>query len=370
MRDKHRPAGLKLRGSIWHIDKIITVEESRHVIRESTGCSTIKEAARVLTRRVAEVRAQLIAGPIIRERTYLEAAAEYIADLERRGKDSARALLDVNMLIDTIGSLPLSHVHQRAIQDWIDVQKGTRSSGTVARALRTTSAVLNLAARVLRDGNQPWLGCAVPKLIAPDWGTRQPIRITWDEQDRLIAALPALLVPPVLFALATGARQAEITTLRWDQHRRVEGLPGWAAWWIPPEVRKGNARKSASDQEGRYIVCNATARAVIEQQDRTQDLVFPSRSGAAMDRVNNRTWRAAVKTAGLAIRFHDLRHTFGERLATAGVPFDARKTILGHHHNDITAHYSTPGLSRLIEEAEKVRRPSPTLAVVAAKAAG
>ena len=48
-------------------------------------------------------------------------------------------------------------------------------------------------------------------------------------------------------------------------------------------------------------------------------------------------------------------------MATAGVPFDIRKTLLGHEHTDITAHYSTAGFSRLLEEAEKVRRDVPTL---------
>ena len=61
-------------------------------------------------------------------------------------------------------------------------------------------------------------------------------------------------------------------------------------------------------------------------------------------------------TAGLPVRFHDLRHTFGERAAAAGVPWDFRKVLLGHEIRDITGHYSAPGLKLLLEEAEKVTR--------------
>jgi hypothetical protein len=62
-------------------------------------------------------------------------------------------LQDIRMIVGIVGSLPLSHVHQRAIQPWIDAQRGARSSGTVDRALRTVSTVLHFAAEVLRDGH-------------------------------------------------------------------------------------------------------------------------------------------------------------------------------------------------------------------------
>jgi integrase len=83
-----------------------------------------------------------------------------------------------------------------------------------------------------------------------------------------------------------------------------------------------------------------------------------------MYRCNNHGWRAAVAAAGLEIRFHDLRHTFGERAADAGIPLDIRRSLLGHEHRDITLHYSSPGLARLLEEAERVVRPGARLAAV------
>ncbi len=75
-----------------------------------------------------------------------------------------------------------------------------------------------------------------------------------------------------------------------------------------------------------------------------------------MQRWNNTAWRNARAAAGLPVRFHDLRHTFGERAAAAGVPWDFRKVLLGHEIRDITGHYSAPGLKLLLEEAEKLTR--------------
>jgi integrase len=88
-----------------------------------------------------------------------------------------------------------------------------------------------------------------------------------------------------------------------------------------------------------------------------------------MYRVNNHGWKTAIKVAGLPIRFHDLRHTFGERAADAGIPLDMRRSLLGHEHRDITLHYSSPGLARLLEEAEKIARPGAELKLVLAQMA-
>lgn len=67
---------------------------------------------------------------------------------------------------------------------------------------------------------------------------------------------------------------------------------------------------------------------------------------------------------GINGRVHDPRHTFGRLLESAGVPFKYRKVLLGYKLDDVTAHYSGPGLLRLLEMAEKVTRsvvmPKPT----------
>ena len=54
------------------------------------------------------------------------------------------------------------------------------------------------------------------------------------------------------------------------------------------------------------------------------------------------------------MRVHDLKHTFGRRLRTAGVPLETRKVLLGHKSGDITSHYSAPELAELIRAANTV----------------
>jgi integrase len=114
------------------------------------------------------------------------------------------------------------------------------------------------------------------------------------------------------------------------------------------------------------------ARSVVEQQRRstTGPWVFPSRDRKTNEprelyRINGRIWRAACQRADLRIRVHDLRHTFGVRAADAGIPLDIRRSLLGHEHRDITLHYSSPGLAKLLEEAERITRPAAVLEEVA-----
>lgn len=356
-----KPVGLKLRGGRWHISKTVRVGAARKLLQEATGLreEQIDQATEILDRRIAEARQELLNACATQERSFRQAAVEYVLSLERRSKDPARAIQDLDLLDPWIGDLPLSHVHQQALVPFEHAMRTTgRHSGTVGRAIRTAVAVLNLAARVLRDGNRPWLIHAVPKIVPPDWGdTRQPYRLTWEEQDRLLAASSPHLVPVILFAVNTGARQHEITTLRWEWEAAAPGLPKGAAWWIPPAIRKGSARSRTSDQEGRYLVANRTARNVIDaQRANGSPLVFPGPAGQEVLRWNNTGWRTALRNAGLSLRFHDLRHTYGERLGAARVPWEHRQVLLGHRIREITAHYSPAGLLELVDMADRVTR--------------
>ncbi len=364
--------GLQLRNGWWYCNKVIRGGQRKKRLREATGCreAEAEKAVEYLENRIKEVEEYLSEDTPTVEHTFQDASVEYVLHLERRGKDPARAELDLDLLDPHVGTLPLSHVHQGALTGFDVAMQGHRRSSTVARAYRTATAVLNHAARVLRDGNKPWLSQAVPKLIPPDWQDQlPPYRLTWQEQDTLLGILGANtrrkhLVAPVLFGLSTGARQQEICQLQWSWEMQINGLPKGAVWSIPAEVRKSNARKTASAQRGRYLVCNAMARSVIDgQRDNACEYVFPGPSGRHLGVLNNSGWRTAWEMAKLPMTgvkrgIHNLRHTFGERMDAAGVPWQEKKALLGHEIGDVTAIYSQPGLARLLEWAEKITRDS------------
>ena len=110
----------------------------------------------------------------------------------------------------------------------------------------------------------------------------------------------------------------------------------------------------------RVVVLNAVARRVIEARRGTDaENVFTFR-GRPVAKLHNSAWKRAWKRAGLPTEdgilkgVHNLRHTFGRRLRSAGVPLETRKALLGHASGDITTHYSAAELHELIEAAGKI----------------
>ena len=120
----------------------------------------------------------------------------------------------------------------------------------------------------------------------------------------------------------------------------------------------------------RLVVLNKTAKSVIEKaRGNYPDYVF-TYCGKPVGHINNTAWKRPRKRAGLDVRVHDLKHTFGRRLRAAGVSFEDRQDLLGHKAGRITTHYSAAEITSLIEAANKVcdrKRNAPILRVLNGK---
>jgi integrase len=66
--------------------------------------------------------------------------------------------------------------------------------------------------------------------------------ITYEEVDRLIAALPIHLVPVVKFSLETGLRRSNVTGLQWSQIDLARRTA-----WIHPDQAKTRKAIAVSD---------------------------------------------------------------------------------------------------------------------------
>jgi integrase len=170
--------------------------------------------------------------------------------------------------------------------------------------------------------------------------------LDWEEQDRLFAALPLHLQEMALFAVNTGCRDGEICKLRWEWEIQVPIAEIGSVFIIPGERVKNG--------EERLVVLNRIARAVIERQrGKHPEYVFVYH-GKPIHHMLNNGWRKARKLTGIPARVHDLKHTFGRRLRSAGVSFEDRQDLLGHKSSRITTHYSSAELLNLWEASNKV----------------
>lgn len=156
-------------------------------------------------------------------------------------------------------------------------------------------------------------------------------RKTDDEQD-------AQLVRVAAYA---GLRLGELLALRWHDVD-FEG----SALTI---ARAMSARVESSTKSGRVrrVPLADQAAAALNHMSRREcyttpdDLVFCNVYGRPLDgSALRRRYRRAQAAAGIRpLRFHDLRHTFGSRLATKGVDVVTIQTAMGHSALTTTSRY-------------------------------
>ena len=287
-------------------------------------------------------------------RTFREAAIRY---LEENGEQACidEVAWHLKLLDPYIGKLSLPEVHDATLAPFVRKRCETVSATTVRRSLEVVRRILNLAARKWRaDDGTPWLSTAPPLLSMPQGPARKPYPLSWEEQTRLFARLPQHLARMALFKVNTGLREQEVVQLRWAWAQRVPELDV-TVFLIPAQFGGRRRNSGVKNREDRLMVLNETAAAVIEAcRGEHPEFVFSYR-GKPVKFMNNSAWQQARKAVGLAqVRVHDLKHTFGRRLRTAGVPLETRKVLLGHKSGDITTHYSAPELAELVEAANRV----------------
>lgn len=339
---RKRTPGLVQRKGVWHVDKII---EGRRICC-STGSRELAEAERFLAHLMEETRKASIYG-IRPSRTFEEAAAKFVLENQHlRSMHSYAGLLQA--LMPWIGQHPIDKIHMGMLKNWIEYRKEQQvAPATINHGLKVIRRILNLAASEWIDEHGlTWLAHPPKIKLLPDLKRRKPYPLSWEEQDRLFKLLPPALHEMALFAVNTGCRESEITSLRWEWELKLPTL-NTSVFLVPGEFVKNG--------DERLVVLNRIARSVVEaQRGKHPTHVFTYR-GKPIKHMLSTGWRLAREKAGLPlVRVHDLKHTLGRRLRAANVSFEDRQDLLGHRSGRITTHYSAAELTRLIEAAEAV----------------
>lgn len=274
-----------------------------------------------------------------------------------------RTILGVRLL-PRFGEMPVDRVRPAQVEALAAqmIREGI-SAHTRANTLKLLSQVFNYSLRRRWSRENPCLGVRRPR-IQPSSDIRF---LGKDELEALVKAIDIEERPfgtvnraIVLTAAMTGMRQGELLALRWLD-------VDWRAKRI--RVRRNYVRgfmgtpKSRSGERS-VPLCRRIAAELTELRDRSrfcgdEDLVFASPlSGGVLDHASLlRRFKKALKAAGVrSVRFHDLRHTFGTRMAAS--PNVAMRQIqewMGHRDYRTTLVYADyePGEdeSAMVDEA-------------------
>jgi integrase len=298
--------------------------------------------------------------------TMADLGQRYLANLIRRGRKKATTVaLESILRIWLEPFFADRDVRRITVEDVRDLMrmmergrrpgpklKGDRRYGrptgpkTVRNYIGTLSALLNFAER------NGWVSANVARHVELPSVTRnedirflEPVEV----QSLADAAIegPYRRIDRALYLTAamTGLRQGELVALRW---RDVD----WTAGRI--RVRRnyvlGEFGTPKSRRSTRSVPMADALAGELDRLHQTSnwpadgDLVFGDPDmGTPLDKAAIlRRYRRALKATGLdeSHRFHDLRHTFGTRMASTGVPMRTLQEWMGHRDIETTQRYA------------------------------
>jgi integrase len=329
----------------------------------------------------------------LRERVGIERAAERESEARRALEERRRTLAQVGdaliatkraagrkpstieaysywlriHIIDYFGPTPVYEITREDVRGFAAAleRKGLAAKSR-ANALGTLHSLIEFAI----DEGWTTRENPVKRVARPAVATTDP-DIHFLETEEVEALLRAVPDDPLgrvervmyLTAAMTGMRQGELFALRW---RDVD----WSARRI--RVRRNYVRgefgtpKSKRSARSVPLASRVATELELLFQDsahaRDDDLVFAHpATGNPIDRSKLlKRFKAALRGADVrAVRFHDLRHTFGTRMAAQGIPMRVLQEMMGHRDFKTTLIYADYAPSeREAEWVEEAFRPT------------
>jgi integrase len=290
----------------------------------------------------------------------------YLAELESQARKKAtvtavESILRV-WLEPFFGDRDLRKINVEEVNDLIRTMKGgsrpgPRRSGdrrygrsvgvkSIRNYIGTLSALLNFAVREKLVAANVSRHAKLPR-AARDEDIRF---LGLDEVNALVAAVqpgPYESIDRALYLTAamTGLRQGELIALRWLDVDWPSARVRVRQNFVLGEFGTPKSRRSTRSVPLADAVAGELARLnQVRVEHRDDQLVFADpHGGGPLDRAAIlRRYRKALKAAHLdeTHRFHDLRHTFGTRMAAAGVPMRTLQEWMGHRNIDTTQRYA------------------------------
>jgi integrase len=233
-------------------------------------------------------------------------------------------LLLENHILPKLGDELLRRLNTGIIQKYADSRMSQSSASTVMQELQILSGLFREAMRRELVDKNPVSLVKMPRIE-----NRIVRYLDADEEKRLLDEAHEPLRSAILVAIHSGLREEEEAALEWVDVRSPEGIL---------VVRKTKSKRD------RVLPMNATLKAVlagVPRFPRSTHVFTNPDTRDRYDRFNNGAWRKLLVRARIEnFRWHDLRHTFGSRLAQAGRSILEIKELMGHSDVTVTMRYA------------------------------
>jgi len=319
--------GIYLRGRTWWISYFVGGRQ-----RFESSRSTRKRDARQLLdiRKGAarEGRLRLIKSNVPR---FDEYARNFLLTVQHPNTRK-RYRSSVRNLSACFGNVKLSDITASTVEDFKERRLSAGvGTATVNRDLAVLHRMMKLAERKLLINESPFRDV---DFLEERKQRRRPHILSFEEEDRVLAAAPSHIRALAVLILETGMRsRREALSLRWSDVDFVNDL-------IRVRESKTRAGERTIPISDRCKTELLRWRSLHSQE--FSHFVFPNMHDPSKPLKDlRRSWARALKDAGLQYFWlYDLRHTLASRLTRAGVSPVFVAQIIGHSSASILSTYA------------------------------
>jgi integrase len=319
---------VRKRGGRWHYDFMIKTKRYRGVIPEARTKAQAERAETQIRQDAYEDKYEKAAAP-----SFESFVKEEYLPWSKLNKRSWRSDVGhVEVLIREFGEMNLNEITPVLIERFKRERRASvtrrgkdRAPASVNRELEVLSRIFTLAIEQEVVATNP---CRkVKKLLMDNVRTRY---LSVEEEEKLMESLTGRLShlrPIIIVAIDAGLRRRELLSLEVEQVDfnldviNVKRTKSGKGRTVPMTPRVRETLKSlCEDGDGKYVFAN-------------------SETGKAITDVKH-SFTSAVRAAGIEdFTFHDLRHTFGTRLAASGADVVKIRELMGHASITTTMRY-------------------------------
>lgn len=296
--------------------------------RRSTGTDDYKRAEKV----EAKVKTEIFEGKWFdmqkaKSITFSQLVEKYMSKYKRQRDPYTK-----KHLLEFFGDMSLAHITSDTVEDYVldrDDSEEQPRPATIYQEYALGRRIFNVARKRWKLVKEnPFSDVAFTELLSLD--NKRDRSLSIQEEEALLAhASPTYLKQSITFAIHTGCRRGEILSIDWkaniDMRQKLIRVP----------ISK---RKPTEETRYKVIPMSDRLHRMLLEMSKTPHIsgrLFPVTVSALKDAFDR-----AVINAGLEdFHFHDLRHTFGTRLAQMGVPLTVIKELMGHRTIKTTERY-------------------------------
>jgi integrase len=307
-----------------------------------------RDEARVLQSRIRQQGFDPIASKqaTYNEPTISDLARDYLTVAEKKKRESS--LRQDRQMIAKIIEPRLGRLRVRNVSV-MDIERlhGSLKSTPVRanRVLALLSSMFMLGMKSKKADSNPVKGVQ---------RYHEEPRQTWLSLEQLQAIMAALALyadqvaaNAIRLLIVTGARESEVLSAEWSQFDLRRGV------WTKPSHHTKQKRTE-------HVPLNDAALSILSGMKRSGRYLFPSADGKGYRVVIRKPWKQILRAAGLAesvvvpskrkgmtktiwkiaVRIHDLRHTFASHLVSRGASLQLVGSLLGHTQAATTHRYA------------------------------